>query len=114
VIELQSEWEPSPDWWLTNITEAEFRRIYAGTPAMDIIHLFREPPKSDEDYLTNYLPSKLFRLNSGIYTIEDKKGIKRGFEMNYAQHYVYAQSLRHPRIIVLKSRQQRHIHTMVA
>ena len=103
---INIEFEPSPNWWLTNITEEQYRTIYAGTPAMNIVHLFREPPKSDADYITNYFPSKLVRLNSGIYTIEDKKGIKRGFEMNYAQHFVYAASLRHPRIIVLKSRQQ--------
>jgi len=103
---MKIDYEPSPNWWLTNITEDQYRAIYAGTPAMDVIHLFRDPPHSDEDYFTNYFPSKLFRLNSGIYTIEDKKGIKRQFEMNYAQHFVYAATLRHPRIIVLKSRQQ--------
>jgi len=106
MIEMKLDFEPSPNWWLSNITEEQYRKIYAGTPAINIIHLFREPPHSDADYITNYLPSKLFRLNSELYTIEDKKGVKRGFEMNYAQHCVYAASLRHPRIIVLKSRQQ--------
>jgi len=38
--------------------------------------------------------------------IENKKGKKIPFEMNYAQHVVYSAALRHSRIIVLKSRQQ--------
>ena len=106
MINLAPTYEPSPNWWLSNITEAEYRRIYAGTDAISIVHLFRDPPKSDADYFANYFPSKLFRLNSGLYMIENKKGKKIPFEMNYAQHFVYADSLRHPRIIVLKSRQQ--------
>jgi len=48
----------------------------------------------------------MFRLLSGLYMIEDKAGKKIPFEMNYAQHVVYSAALRHPRIIVLKSRQQ--------
>ncbi len=106
MISLQQDYQPSPNWWLSNITEADYRTIYAGTPGMEVIHLFRDPPKSDADYFANYFPSKMFRLNSGLYMIEDKKGKKIPFEMNFAQHIVYSAALRHPRIIVLKSRQQ--------
>ena len=106
MINLAPEYTPSPTWWLSNISEAEYRRIYAGTDGIHVVDLFREPPTSDNDYFANYFPSKMFRLNSGLYFIEDKKGKKIPFEMNYAQHVVYAAALRHPRIIVLKSRQQ--------
>ena len=51
------------------------------------------------------MTSKLWRLNS-LYTITDKDGNLVRFVMNWAQHVVYAATLRHPRIIVLKSRQQ--------
>ncbi len=103
---LEPEYIPSLDWWLTNITEEQFRTIYAGTSAIGIVGLFGGSPSSDADYFANYFVSKLFRLNSGLYTIENKQGKKIPFEMNYAQHVVYADSLRHPRVIVLKSRQQ--------
>ena len=103
---LEQDYTPSPDWWLTNITEKEYMELYAGTTAMGIINLFGTPPSSDADYFANYFPSKLFRLNSALYTIENKQGIRVPFEMNYAQHVVSSDSLRHPRIIVLKSRQQ--------
>lgn len=103
---LAQKYNPSPNWWLKNISEEQYRSIYAGTDAMSIIELFRTPPESDEEYFNEYFPSKMFRLNSGIYEIENKKGKKVKFEMNYAQHFVYAASLRHSRIIVLKSRQQ--------
>ena len=106
MIKLDVDYTPSPNWWLKSLTEQQYRRIYAGTPGLDVIHLFQEPPSSDADYFANYFPSKMFRLNSGLYQIENKQGNKIPFEMNYAQHHVYAASLRHPRIIVLKSRQQ--------
>ena len=106
MINLAPMYEPSPEWWLTNITEEQFHIIYAGTDGMQTLDLFRKPPESDADYFANYFPSKLFRLNSGLYQIENKKGKKIPFEMNFAQHIVYAAALRHSRIIVLKSRQQ--------
>ena len=106
MIELAPSYEPSSTWWLSNITEEQYRHIYAGTPGIEVVDLFRKPPESDADYFANYFPSKIFRLNSGLYQIEDKKGKKIPFEMNYAQHIVYAAALRHSRIIVLKSRQQ--------
>jgi len=93
-------------WWLENITEEQYIDVYSGTAAMGIIHLFQNEPTCDLDYFENYFPSKLFRLNAGIYTISTKQGKLIQFEMKYAQHVTYAASLRHPRILVLKSRQQ--------
>jgi hypothetical protein len=89
--------------WYLSISEDEFDIIYKGLPVNK--ELFRSTPKSDEDFVANYLPSKLWRLNN-LYTIVDKDGNKTAFLMNYSQHRVYAASLRHPRIIILKSRQQ--------
>lgn len=97
---------PSENWWLTNITEQQFREIYHDTVVMDDIELFRTPPTDNDDYFANYFPSKLFRMCSGVYKIEDKQGVKTGFEMNWAQHMVYSHYLSHPRLIILKSRQQ--------
>ena len=93
-------------WTLNNITSEQYDEIYAGTSAMEIKHLFESEPESDDDAIANYLPSKLWRMNSGLYKIENKEGDLIAFEMNWAQHRVYADSLRHPRLIILKSRQQ--------
>lgn len=67
--------------------------------------IFYSTPKSDEDMVNNYLPSKLWRLNN-LYTIVGKLGDKRIFVMNKAQLKAYSASLKHPRLIFLKSRQQ--------
>jgi len=94
---------PDHDKWYLGITREQFIEIYAG---LDIdVSLFDTYPKDDKDFMENYLPSKLWRLNN-LYTIVNKDGYKMQFLMNYAQHKVYAASLRHPRIIILKSRQQ--------
>ena len=94
------------DTWYLAITREEFDEIYKG---LDVdASLFYGDPKNDEAMLNDFLPSKLWRLNN-IYWIIDKDGMKFQFLMNYAQHVVYAASLNHPRIIILKSRQQRHI-----
>lgn len=90
-------------WLLENITEEQFDRIYEGLDVDKSI--FKREPADDEDFVTNFLTSKLWRMNN-CYKIVDKKGIRRIFHMNYAQHRVYADSLRHPRLIILKSRQQ--------
>ena len=101
---------PDHDKWYLGITREQFLDIYKD---LDIdISLFDTYPKDDIDFMENYLPSKLWRLNN-LYTIVNKDGYKMQFLMNYAQHKVYAASLRHPRIIILKSRQQRHIHLLV-
>lgn len=99
-----AEREEVKGWYLA-ITEAEFDRIYAGLPILKDKHLFYANPISDEALIEDHLPSKLWRLNN-LYWIIDKAGIKTNFLMNYAQHVVYAASVRHPRIIILKSRQQ--------
>lgn len=86
------------------ITEEEYNFIYAGLPVPPYSLLSRDP-KSDEDVFANLLPSKLWRLNN-LYVIVNKEGVKQQFVMNYAQHIVYSSLIRHPRLLVLKSRQQ--------
>lgn len=88
-----------------NITREEFREIYKGLPILESENLFFSAPKTDMEVLYGYLPSKLWRLNN-IYTIVNKFGERIRFRMNRAQHKVYAASLRHPRLVILKSRQQ--------
>lgn len=88
-----------------SISREEFREIYKGLPLLEYEELFFTKPSSDVELLTKYLSSKLWRLNN-IYTIVDKWGNAITFRMNRSQHKVYAASLRHPRLIVLKSRQQ--------
>ncbi len=56
----------SDDWWFTDMTEDEFVEFYNGTEVMNILHLFRTPPKSDTDYIENYVSSALFREVIGI------------------------------------------------
>lgn len=88
-----------------NITEQQFDEIYQGTSVHNYKHLFFTAPKDEQDLFENYLPSKLWRLNN-IYTIVNKYGDLVRYRMNLAQHKVHAASLRHPRLIILKSRQQ--------
>lgn len=90
---------------MLSITREQFREIYAGTTVLEYEELFYTQPTSYEDLIANYMPSKLWRLNN-IYTIIDKWGNRIPFKMKWGQHVVYAETLRHPRIIVLKSRQQ--------
>lgn len=89
-------------WTLSNITEAQFDKLYNGTVDKSI---FQREPLDDQDLITNFLTSKLWRLNN-CFTIIDKYGNRIGFQMNYAQHMVYAATIQHPRLIILKSRQQ--------
>lgn len=88
--------------WNLAITEEQFDEIY-GT-AVDK-SIFLRDPVDDKDLVENFLTSKLWRLNN-CYTIVDKRGERILFRMNYAQHIVYAASLQHARLIILKSRQQ--------
>lgn len=90
---------------MLRISKEEFLEIYQGLPICQYVDLFYSEPQNDLDYVTNFLTSKLWRLNN-VYTIVDKYGARVTFSMNRAQHIVYAESLRHPRIIILKSRQQ--------
>ncbi len=60
---------------------------------------------SDNDFESLYLKSKLWRLNN-LYKVIDKYGNPVQFKLNYAQHKVYSSMRQHPRLIILKSRQQ--------
>lgn len=88
-----------------SISREEFREIYENLPILEYEDLFFTKPTSQDDIFYKYLPSKLWRLNN-LYTIVDKWGDSVIFRMNRAQHIVYSDSLRHPRLIILKSRQQ--------
>lgn len=88
------------------ITEEQFDRLYPDLAGH--YSFFNDPPPagiSDEEFERRYLTNKLWRLNH-IYTITDKDGKATQFKMKYAQHVVYARARLHPRVIVLKSRQQ--------
>ena len=90
---------------MLNITKEEFLDIYAGLEICNYVDLFYSEPKNKQELFFMYMPSKLWRLNN-LYTIVDKDGNEVIFRMNRSQHKVYAASLRHSRIIILKSRQQ--------
>lgn len=84
------------------ITKEEFKTLY---PTVDY-RVFESDPEDDNDFIMNYLSSKLWRLNN-IYTIVDKDGNKVKFVMNKSQHKVHSiLTFVHSRVIVLKSRQQ--------
>ena len=89
--------------WKLAISEDQFDEIYDGLDVDKSI--FKRDPKDADDFVRNFLSSKLYRLNT-FYKIVNKTGELIRFQMNYAQHRVYAESLRHPRLIILKSRQQ--------
>lgn len=88
------------------ITEEQFNELYP-----DLVGKYHHydkpvpPGTSTETFEQQYLRSKLWRLNN-IYTVLNKQGQPVKFRMNYAQHRVYAASRKHPRLIILKSRQQ--------
>ena len=104
VIPCKGELAPTDtSHWYLGISREDFKEIYKG---LNIdISLFDGYPSNDDEMVENFLPSKLWRLNN-LYFIINKDGYKTQFLMNYAQHVVYAASIRHPRIIILKSRQQ--------
>ena len=86
-----------------NVTEEQFRKLFPNHP-----HLWDNlttNPKDKADLIRNYLPSKLWRMNN-IYSIINKHGDTVPFVMNRAQLVVYSYVLQHPRLIILKSRQQ--------
>lgn len=90
--------------WQLPVSKDKLEWVYKAHPEIDL-SLFEREPESDEDMIANFLPSKLWRLNN-LYTIVNKFGERIPFEMNLSQHRVYAASLAHPRLIILKSRQQ--------
>jgi len=88
------------------ITEDEFDRLYPDLKGH--YSFFNNPPPATltkDEFEKRYLKSKLWRLNN-VYTIINKDGDPVTFRMNFAQHKVYAASRNHPRVIILKSRQQ--------
>lgn len=90
------------------ITRAQYDQIYKETDLAGLYDFFNDPPPagiSKGRFESLYLASKFWRLNN-IYTIVNKAGELCKFRMNLAQHKVYAASKIHPRIIILKSRQQ--------
>lgn len=89
-----------------HISETEFNDLYPDLKGS--YNWFNEPTPlgtTAEVFEATYLRSKLWRLNN-IYTIVGKKGEPTVFRMNYAQHKVYAATRKHPRVVILKSRQQ--------
>lgn len=89
--------------WNLNIPEYVFDEIYAGKN-MDK-GLFKNLPTTDVEFIEYFLTSKLWRMNN-LYTIIDKLGRKTLFRMNWSQHMVHNYGFEHPRLIILKSRQQ--------
>lgn len=89
--------------WYLSITKDEFDELYPDL--IDIKWIFENEPNDDEDMIKNYLPVKLWRMNN-LYWIENKDGVRMIMNMNRGQHKVKAAQRKHPRVIVLKSRQQ--------
>ena len=86
-----------------NVNKEEFLELSPGRE--DLWELLSTKPKDKAELITKYLPSKLWRLNN-LYTITDKMGDPTLFVMNRAQLVVHSKVLVHPRLIILKSRQQ--------
>lgn len=89
-----------------SITEEVFDRLYPELAGM-YDHFNDDVPSNvtDSEFENLYLSSKLWRLNN-LYTVVGKNGEPVKFRMNYAQHVVYSATKIHPRIVILKSRQQ--------
>lgn len=96
---------PYNEYSCLSISREDFLEIYKGLPIADSVDLFYTQAKSIDEVKYKYMVSKLWRLNN-IYTIVDKWGARMTFKMKRVQHLVYAASLRHPRLVILKSRQQ--------
>lgn len=71
----------------------------------DLFELLVTKPRTQEELLNVYLPSKLWRLNN-LYHIVDKHGNNIKFNMRFAQFMVHGARMKHPRCLILKSRQQ--------
>lgn len=96
----------SPTLPLLTLTKEEFAAFYPDLA--DYYSFFASPIKKDitsKEFERRYLTNKLWRLNN-LYTVINKKGQPVRFKMNKAQHKVYAASRKHPRLLILKSRQQ--------
>ena len=90
---------------MLSITKERFLELYRGTPLERNIDIFYTKPSSLNQLNNLYLPSKLWRLNN-LYTVVDKKSKLVKFSMNDSQHFVYSKRFKHPRLIILKSRQR--------
>jgi len=84
-----------------SVSKAELERLF---PGCDSSIFFRDPT-SDVEFMERFLPNKLWRMNN-LYTIVNKFGERVPFVMNRSQLRVYSASLEHPRLLILKSRQQ--------
>ena len=89
---------------ILGISRDEFREIYKGLPVLGIEEKLFAPIKDANDFYER-LAFKLFRMNT-LYTITNKRMKPVTFKMNRSQHIVFAESLKHPRLVILKSRQQ--------
>lgn len=85
------------------ITREQLAEMYPTTA--NYSDIFYQKPKTDSELVKRYLPSKLWRINN-LYTITDINANRMIFKMRFGQHFVYSKSLKHPRLIILKSRQQ--------
>lgn len=88
------------------ISEEQFNKLYPDL--VGYYSFFNNPiphTMTDKDIEHTYLVSKLWRMNN-LYTITRKDGSIGIFKMNLAQHIVYARTRLHPRVLILKSRQQ--------
>lgn len=90
---------------MLDISKDNFREIYKDSDVTEYEDIFYSDPATDDEFLNKYLSSKLWRINN-LYTIIDKKGTRIKFNMRLSQHKIYSASLKHPRLIILKSRQQ--------
>ncbi len=85
------------------LTKNQFNVLYPNNS--ELWQILVNKPVDYNDLITNYLPSKLWRLNN-LYSIINKIGDPIPFKLNRAQFTVHSKSLEHPRLIILKSRQQ--------
>jgi len=86
--------------WQLSISRDQFCELYPNFT----IQIFRKTFQIRLRFYRKLSSSKLWRLNN-LYTIIDKYGRLLKFKMNPVQHLVYAELLKHPRLIILKSRQ---------
>ena len=86
------------------ISKEQFKQLYDGTSGMDSMELLYTKPKNDYEVVEKYLPDKLWRINN-LYKIVDKYGKLSTFNMNYPQHIFMSKILKHPKNLILKSRQ---------
>lgn len=87
------------------LTLQELKKIYKDTELEDNCSILFKEPENEQDFIENFIASKLWRLNN-LYKIINKEGKVVTMHMKRAQHIVYAYFLKHPRLIILKSRQQ--------